>query len=463
MGETLEKKGPKVVVAEVVHAGEQLILPERMKIPDAIDLLNRRLKYLEEPVVMNETYDVFPWDGAYALEQVLRKKFGWAAAEATPTFFGKNPPQMIAIEIGPGKVHNVPWGRFSMPTITEGFVQCDANKKNGLLCFALVAQIKRKDEETIKSLFKEVRDYLKTNSIYRGQAIKIRFTDDDGDKLSMPEPKFMRTDDVDEALMVYPEEVENSINVNLFTPITRHADLKANGIPIKRGVLLGGKYGTGKTLAAKVAAKRAVESGVTFIYVGRADELADAVSFAKQYQEPAAAIFCEDIDRSLNGERTVEMDDILNIIDGIDTKSANMMVILTSNHLENINPAMLRPGRLDAVIEVAEPDGPAVEKLLRVYAGDRLAKDTDLHKVGELLSGTIPAVIAEVVKRAKLSQLSLQKPGERVKMLTEAALIEAASTMQGQLRLLNKDRGPKELPSLDSQFRNIVRDVMSVQ
>jgi transitional endoplasmic reticulum ATPase len=169
-----------------------------------------------------------------------------------------------------------------------------------------------------------------------------------------------------------------------------------------------------------------------------------------------AAVFCEDIDRAVHGERTIEMDEILNIIDGIDTKSANIMVILTTNHLDNINPAMLRPGRLDAVIDVLPPDGPAVEKLLRVYGGENLAETTNLHQVGELLSGTIPAVIAEVVKRAKLSQLSLQKRGEKVTMLTESALIESASTMQAQLRLLNKDRAPKELPSIESVIKKVV-------
>jgi transitional endoplasmic reticulum ATPase len=456
MGETLDKKGPRAVVAEVVHMGEQLIVPDGMKIPEAIELLQRREKFLEEPVAINESFPVFPWDGAYALEQVLRAKFGWATAEPTPGFFGKNPPQMIAIDIGPRKVHNVPWGRFSIPTVKEGYVQCGVDQKDGLMCFRLTAAVKRKDEETIKALFAAVREYLKTNSIYRGQAIKIRFTDDNGEKLEMPEPKFMATDDFDERLMVYPEEVAASIETNLFTPIARHADLKANGISIKRGVLLGGPYGTGKTLAAKVAAKRATDNGVTFVYVARADELAQAVAFAKQYQEPMAAVFCEDIDRAVHGERTIEMDEILNIIDGIDTKSANIMVILTTNHLDNINPAMLRPGRLDAVIDVLPPDGPAVEKLLRVYGGENLAETTNLHQVGELLSGTIPAVIAEVVKRAKLSQLSLQKRGEKVTMLTESALIESASTMQAQLRLLNKDRAPKELPSIESVIKKVV-------
>ena len=43
-------------------------------------------------------------------------------------------------------------------------------------------------------------------------------------------------------------------SLNLFTPITRVKDCIKNSIPVKRGILLGGTYGTGKTLAATVAA-----------------------------------------------------------------------------------------------------------------------------------------------------------------------------------------------------------------
>lgn len=273
----------------------------------------------------------------------------------------------------------------------------------------------------------------------------------------MPEPKFMRTDDIDEAQLVYSREVMNAINTNLFTPIKRVRELKANGLPVKRGVLLGGTYGTGKTMAAKVASKYATQEGITFIYVARADELADAINFGKQYQSPACVIFCEDIDRALTGERSVEIDDILNIIDGIDTKSANIMVVLTTNFLNKIEAAMLRPGRLDAVIDVKAPDAEAVQRLLRVYGGDAIALDEDLTEIGEVLDGKIPAVIAEVVKRAKLSQLALNQPGEPVTRLTSDALLEAATTMNMQLELLAAaDKGAAPPPALDEALRQIV-------
>ena len=427
---------PKIVNnVDIVRHGEQLLIPETMTMEDAVELLERRIAYDAQEVAFSENFEVFPWDGANALDAVLTERYGWAPATATPSMFGPQPPKMITIDIGYGERKEVAWGRFSLPNIA-GFIQCSADKVRGRLVFKVDAKVLRRDEDNIKKLFRELRAKLNEESIYRGKAFKMRFRNDNGDVLEMPEPQFINHMDIDPATLVYATDVQASIETNLFTPIRRIRDCKANGIPVKRGVLLGGMYGCGKTLAAKVAARLAVEQGVTYLYVQRADELADAVEFVKMYSNPGAVIFCEDIDRAVNGNRSTEMDDILNIIDGIDTKSANIITVLTTNNLNAINPAMLRPGRLDAVINVTEPDAPAAEKLVRIYGGSTIAADLDLTEVGEALAGQIPAVIAEVVKRAKLSQLKLQEEGTMVENITAQALLDSMNSMRDQVSML---------------------------
>lgn len=455
-GTTLANAGPVAHVAEIVYHGTQLTLPEGMDIPSAMQLLKSRQEFLETDVQMQESFDVFPWDGANALDHVLTEKFGWAAAKSTPGFFGPQPPKLISIDVGPGKKRQVPWGAFSLPGV-DGRIGTGHEWKGTRVVFQLNAMVKRKDEATVRRVFEEVRQYLKANSIYRGQAIRMRFLDDNGDPLPLPEPTFMETGKLRPEHLIYSEEVQASIETNLFTPISRVHDCIANNIPVKRGVLLGGPFGTGKTLAATVAATLAVEAGVTYLYVPRADELSRAIEFAKQYQSPACVIFCEDVDRVMDGERDVEMDDILNIIDGIDTKDANLITVLTTNAMRSINPAMLRPGRLDAVIEVTPPDADAVQKLLRLYGGENIEPSANLSGVGQELSGCIPAVIAEVVKRAKLAQLKLQKPGERVKFLSDMALLDAGRTMRAQIDLLNEASKPKgPAITLDSTLQVVV-------
>lgn len=438
MSNSLERDPKKEVhVADVIKHGDKLIIPENMNYPAAIKLINRRMKFEEETVELNETFNAFPWDGAYALERVLVEMFGWAPSETKPGGFFQppQPPQLISIEIAPGEFHQVAWGMFSLPTV-DGQINCTVSQKDGGVRFAIEATVKRKDEETIKDLFSRVRNKLVESSIYRGKAIKIRFRSDRGDVLPMPEPKFIDTAKIDPTELIYSDDIERMINVNLFTPITRVPDLVANGISIKRGIMLAGAYGTGKTLGARVAAKLAVEHGLTYVTVLRADELDDAINFAKLYGQPACVLFCEDIDRSMKGERTVKIDDILNTIDGIDSKHQNLITVLTSNHLSEINPAMLRPGRLDAIINVTAPDAKACERLIRRVAGAALDADTDISSAAERLAGSVPAVITEVVKRAKLTQLAHQEPGTMVEKLTSAALDDAALTMAHQNELL---------------------------
>lgn len=460
MSKSLSDIEKVVAVAEIQRFGDKLTLPEGMKLETAIDLLQRRAEYEEEETEFSESYDVFPFDGAHALNEVLIRMYGWAPATGTPSFFGTKPPKLISVEVAPGVFKKVPWGRFSLPNIT-GYVQTSVSTKSGRYVFSIAASIKRVDEETVRKLFAEVRDYLKTGSIYQGKAIKIRFRDDNGKTLEMPEPKFMDTSKISRDMLIYAEDVQKSVETNLFTPIERVHDCLANGIPVKRGVLLGGTYGTGKTMAATVASKLAVDAGVTYVYIPRADELADAIEFAKQYQSPACVIFCEDIDRVTAGERSVKMDDILNILDGIDTKGANILVVLTTNDLNSINPAMLRPGRLDAVIDVTPPDAKAAEKLLRLYGGDTISPDTDLTAAGKELDGQIPAIIAEVVKRAKLAQLRLQPTGEKVSLISQEALVEASKTMAAQVRVLKERSKPAApAPALDTVMGNIVGSML---
>jgi transitional endoplasmic reticulum ATPase len=458
-----EVAGREVAVAEVVRYGEQLTIPDGMKIDAAIDLLQRRKVYEEEATEFSMEYDVMPWDGAYALDRCLVKKFGWAPATATPGFWVDSPPQLIRVEVDYGVWANVAWGRFNLPNV-NGFISTDTQRTtSGKLMFRLQAVVKRYDEAQVRELFDDVRRYLATDSIYRGKAVKIRFLDAKGNMMPFPDVKFLNARAIDPNSTIFSEAIQEQIQVNLYTPIQRVKDLLANSIAVKRGILLGGAYGTGKTMAAAVASRLAVDSGVTYVYTPRADELQVAIEFAKQYQSPACVVFCEDVDRVTDGKRSAKMDELLNIIDGIDTKNSNIICVLTTNALDNINPALLRPGRLDSVIEITPPDAKAVEKLIRHYGGPVIREDEDLSAVGAILAGQIPAMVTEVVKRAKLYQIGLQLTGTTVSDITAKALEYAAKTMKSQTDLLQRRiEADKAIPpSLEDRFEGIVSKAMS--
>jgi transitional endoplasmic reticulum ATPase len=457
MAEQTLEKAAKVLVTEIVYLGDKLTIPEGITIDDAIGILNRRKEYENQQTVISATFDTFPWDGAYALYKVLKRKFGWASMETVYTFFGPNPPKMMEVETGVGRVESVPWGRLTLFK-SEGYIDTGLAKNNSRYVFQANATVLRKHEPVVREIYAEVRKELAESSIYRGQAVSLRFNDDNGNPMNVPIVKFVDTRGITREQLILPDDVTSAIETNLFTPITRMEDCKAVGIPVKRGILLAGDFGTGKTLAARIAAGLAVKEHITFIYCKRTDEFAQAVEFALQYGP--AIVFSEDIDRVTTGDRDAEMDQILNIIDGIDTKTSEVMVVLTTNAVEKINQAMLRPGRLDAVIHVRRPDAAAAARLVRYYGGEFIDPEAELLKVGEELKGQIPAIIEEVVKRSKLAALKRTPRGASNVLVGQVDLLEAASTMNMQLELLAGPKPPNPPPDLEQAFRPVIEEAV---
>ncbi|SBW15960.1 hypothetical protein BR10RB9215_C20628 [Brucella sp. 10RB9215] len=157
--------------------------------------------------------------------------------------------------------------------------------------------------------------------------------------------------------------------------------------------------------------------------------------FAREYQP--CVIFAEDIDRAADREDE-DVNDLVNMLDGLISKEMEMMVVLTTNHIEKIDRALLRPGRFDAVISIDAPDAETAERIIRVYAGKLLSSEADLAPVGEVVAGMIPASIREVVERAKLSMLT-----EGRNSLTVEDLRISAIGMKRHVALLEPKKAEK--------------------
>ena len=186
---------------------------------------------------------------------------------------------------------------------------------------------------------------------------------------------------------------------------------------------MAGPYGTGKTLTAYVTAKKAVNNGFTFIYLKSVLDLAQGFQFARMYAP--AVIFAEDVDQVFQGDRSEEMNAVLNAFDGVDGKSSEIITVLTTNHLERITQAALRPGRCDTLVQVTLPDEDAAVRLVMLYARGQLDPKSDLAPVGKFLSGHFPAEIRECVERAKLAT---------IRRMTVAGLLKSKdATIEGHV------------------------------
>ena len=431
------------IEAAVEWNGKKIILPadpRNMGLREARDWLARLEQSDEEAININEVIDAHPWDGCVAFLQAMKETYGWASPTPTGPWWRRHAPTMISIETGVGETATIFWGGFQLPNV-DGQLVTGTEEKRGQVRFCITGQVKRKHAEMVHALAELTRRIVAERSIYRGHAIKLAL---DGGTINLMEPPtFMNLKKVRENELVFSEDLQVEIDTNLWTPIEHTEWCREHEVPLKRGVLLEGPFGTGKTLAATVTAKKCEQHGWTFITVGRVSALESALQFAVNYQP--CVVFVEDIDREMAGERTAKMDDILNKVDGIVSKGAEIMVVLTSNKAHEINQAMLRPGRLDAVLHIGAPDAGAVQKLLRVYGRKLIKPGEDLSGAGEALAGRIPAVIREVVERSKLYAIS-RAPGKEF-TLTDADIVRSAKGMARHLALLDGEQPVETTPA----------------
>jgi transitional endoplasmic reticulum ATPase len=436
--------------------GHKIILPSKpvnMDLGTAIKTLERKLKEENQEVGVDERVDAFPLDGAVAFHKAMQQMFGWVTAVPTPGFFGPQPPRTIDVEIGFNQRISVIWGRFELPGI-DGHVECGGYSTPNGPRFIITGKVRRKHHKIIRLLAETTRAIVARDSIYRGKAIRLT-VNDDGDVDWDNGISFSDLSGVHPDHLVFSAATEIQIATSLWTPIEQTERCRLHGIPLKRGILMEGPYGTGKSLASAVTAVKAVANRWTFLSVDKVTGLAEALHFARKYQP--CVIFAEDIDRVMNGsDRDDEIDDILNTIDGIESKSTEIMVVLTTNHVERITRAMLRPGRLDAIISIQPPDAEAVRKLVRLYGHGLVKPDDRLEAAGEALAGAIPAVISECVQRAKLVAIR-RRPTDDGLLITDADIADAALGLQPHVTLLGSEVEGKREPT----FREIIGEALA--
>lgn len=433
----------KLDVVDVVRHGEKIIIPDSMTYSDAIEQLKMLDKLDNENIVVGKRYAAIPFDGNLALQRVLLRRYGKVPTREIKSWFGDEPPVFENVQIGPHETAQAVWGQLVIPQINQIImVSANFNKQLGKFEFVLSSNTKRRHAKAVQDLFDEVDVELQANSVFKGQVARIAFTSINGQPLPAPQVTFIDTSTVNINELVFKKDLKSAIEANIYTPIRFAKAAKASGVPLKRGVLLAGKYGTGKTLVARAASRLAVENGVMFIYLDHLHDMPYAIRFVQSYGQ--AIIFAEDVDSATSGNRDNEMNALLNTLDGIDTKSGDVMVVLTTNNIEKIHPAVLRPGRIDVALHVTPPDAPAARELIRVYSRELLHLNANLELVGEMLNGEIPAVIREVVERSKLITISRTGMAVTVNSITDSDLEEAARLLIEQRKFTNPETDPND-------------------
>lgn len=430
----------------LVFEGSRFVLPEQMK-GDLKGAARYILDYEEQQNTafsFSKEFLYRPWDGAAAFERAMKKMFGSTGVGGTiKTMFGSIPPEYRTVAVGPKDQIQVPWGMVEFSPLEAQFYLGGARHREYGVVFAIQVEAPRKYRSQIDAFFQIVEEELRTNSIYRGKA----FT-------GSSEPMFLDTSAVKPEEVVYSEDVLVQLETNMWS-LLRYTDaIRNNRIPLKRAILVEGPYGTGKTLAGQLTAREAVANGWTFILArpGK-DDLEEVLQTAQLYGP--AVVWYEDIDTVAQGHSDVQISKLLDALDGIQAKGAEVLAGFTSNHVENIQKGVMRPGRLDAVIHVGELDATGFEKLVRVHIPDKQLGTVDFGKVAEAFEGFLPAFAAEAIKRTKV--YSISRNHGQADVITTDDLVNAAHGLRRQLALMNDAQEGVTKHSLDEVFQSIVR------
>jgi ATP-dependent 26S proteasome regulatory subunit len=206
-------------------------------------------------------------------------------------------------------------------------------------------------------------------------------------------------------------------------------------------------------LTAAATSKVCVENGWTYILLDDVRALRDALLFAQRYQP--AVVFAEDVDQVV-AVRDQRGNDILNMIDGVLTKNAQVITVLTTNHVERwTRRCCVRAGSMRS-FRCRPPEGEAVSRLIRLYGRDMIAADEPLGLVSDELSGNIPATIREVVERSKLAMIAHGR-----EQVTEEDLLIATRGMAHHLELLREQAGRAE-PRREGRYHGRGRQSLAV-
>mmetsp|Transcript_6557 Transcript_6557/g.19881 ORF Transcript_6557/g.19881 Transcript_6557/m.19881 type:complete len:444 (+) Transcript_6557:79-1410(+) len=232
------------------------------------------------------------------------------------------------------------------------------------------------------------------------------------------------------------QEIKEAVEL----PLTRPELYEDIGIKPPKGVILYGEPGTGKTLLAKAVANstsatflRVVGSELIQKYLGDGPKLVRELFRVAEDMAPSI-VFIDEIDAvgtkrydaNSGGEREIQrtMLELLNQLDGFDARG-DVKVLLATNRIDTLDPALLRPGRIDRKIEFPLPDEKTKRRIFSIHTSKMtLNDDVNLEEFimskDELSGADIKAICTEAglmalrERRMKVLQEDFKKAKESV-------------------------------------------------
>lgn len=407
-----EIQNKRLLSYEQMEQYEQIIVDglfkskQKMAELRGVQFIGRLIKVDHQKI--KQTIEVFPEYRhrlvLVAMKKNLDKKYKVIDTMEVDSMAGKLPATTENIQIGIDR-------KTGKPSTEEIMVsgQFHMKFKEGTTEFEFVLEVREGDENNTfeytfycdeahakhaAEFFKHLNELANKHNFYKGQAF------DSSLKFLYNERKYTWND------LILDNKTKKNIKENVDNFIELGHVFAANNCDVKRGIILEGSPGTGKTKCGKILMNS--YKNTSFIMIPPRhfkEEMFQAIwQIAKEIAP--TIIFLEDFDmfgqsreRNFNG---ASLGDFMQLLDGITDTSANIITIATTNSVGVLEAALKnRPGRFDTVITFPKPAEPERRKMAEMVMGTTKCdkRSTIIEIIVEATSGKTPAYIEEFFKR----------------------------------------------------------------
>ncbi|MCA9174689.1 MAG: ATP-binding protein [Planctomycetales bacterium] len=345
-------------------------------------------------------------------------------------------PLSTKFEVGPGEHEWLPNDRFWLLRVGEAGrrdtvirMRLHVDEYRGTLISLEIASCGQAPEEIIDQLTK---DALR-NSIYRGHVVRMQtgegLRDDIGTEAQGHELRmsFCTDQEVRDEDIILDDKIHEILRRNVFSFHELRERLAEYGIPQRRGLLLFGPPGTGKTYACRYMYSK-LENVTALIVTGQALLRLKSICELARMLQPSLLVL-EDVDlvfseRELNPNATT-LGDMLDELDGFQSDDA-ITVVLTTNAIERVERAVKdRPGRISQCVYMAPPTGELRLRYLKRFLRQCDTQTVEFDKVVQQTRGASQAFLKEMVFRAIQVGVERDPPanGATLRLITADFLI----------------------------------------
>ena len=238
------------------------------------------------------------------------------------------------------------------------------------------------------------------HNVYRGQVVSFGHSmfGERGSLLRFHERPTMSREQ-----LILPSATFDDVRRQVVGVARNSARLRAAGQHLKRGILLYGPPGVGKTHSVRYLISELVGTTVVELTGETLHGIREACSVARALQP--AMIVVEDVDliaeeRSHYGGETPLLFTLLNEMDGLD-EDADVVFMLTTNRADLLEPALAsRPGRVDQAVHIELPDRESRRRLVELYRGSLGLDLSRLDAVLDRTDGVTASFLKELLRRA---------------------------------------------------------------